>query len=140
MRFFDLSRVSGSVVSKMSLLFVLGLAACGGDDNGGGSGGTGPEPEPEDDAAMLAISNQTDIAIESVKLRLCGIGGSWGSNILGNDPISGGETQSMEVPIGCYDVSVYSDPALDLAAYKANVIFIAGATKTLNLPGWPASE
>ena len=136
MRFFNSARVS---VPTLSLLFVLGLAACGSDDKGG-NGGTGPEPEPENDAAMLAVSNQTDIAIEAVKLRLCGIGGSWGSNILGADPISGGETQSMEVPIGCYDVSVYSDPALDLAAYKSNVIFIAGSTKTLNLPAWPASE
>jgi hypothetical protein len=118
-------------------VLALATAACGSD----GSGSTGPTeppppPPPANQPAMLKINNQTTDLVAAVKVRLCGIG-SFGANLIGNDPIEGGTSATMEVPVGCYDVGVWSTPEVGQDAYKTNVIFISGATKELNLPTWP---
>ena len=113
----------------------LATAACG-SDKGGSTGPSDPPPPPDDQPAMLRVTNQTSDAIEAVKVRLCGIG-SFGVNLIGNDPIAPGESQTMEVPVGCRDVGVWSAPELGKDAYKSGVIFMEGVTKQLNLPVWP---
>lgn len=114
-------------------VLALATAACGGDDNGS----TGPsEPPPAPESAILKINNQTTDLIAAVKIRLCGVG-SFGENLIGSNPIEGGTSATMEVPVGCYDVGVWSTPEVGQDAYKTNVIFMEGVTKELNLPYWP---
>ena len=114
-------------------VLALATAACG-SDKGGSTGPT--EPPPEEQPAMLKINNQTTDLIAAVKVRLCGVG-TFGANLIGNNPIEGGTSATMEVPAGCYDVGVWSTPEVGQDAYKTNVIFIEGVTKELNLPYWP---
>lgn len=116
-------------------VLALATAACG-SDKGGSTGPTEPPPPPPDQPAMLRINNQTTDLIAEVKVRLCGIG-SFGANLIGSNPIEGGTSATMEVPVGCYDVGVWSTPEVGQDAYKTNVIFIEGVTKELNLPYWP---
>lgn len=116
-------------------VLALATAACGSDDSGS-TGPSEPPPPPEEQAAMLKINNQTTDLIAAVKIRLCGVG-SFGANLIGNDPIEGGTSATMEVPVGCYDVGVWSTPEVGQDAYKTNVMFIEGVTKELNLPYWP---
>lgn len=116
-------------------VLALATAACG-SDKGGSTGPTDPPPPPEEQSAMLKINNQTTDLIAAVKVRLCGVG-SFGANLIGSDPIEGGTSATMEVPVGCYDVGVWSTPEVGQDAYKTNVIFIEGVTKELNLPYWP---
>lgn len=114
-------------------ILALATAACG-DDKGSATGPS--DPPPPDGPAMLRINNQTTDVIAEVKIRLCGVG-SFGANLIGSNPIEGGTSAEMEVPVGCYDVGVWSTPEVGQDAYKTNVLFIAGQTKTLNLPYWP---
>lgn len=116
-------------------VLALATAACGSDDSGS-TGPSEPPPPPEEQPAMLKINNQTTDLIAAVKIRLCGVG-SFGTNLIGNDPIEGGTSATMEVPVGCYDVGVWSTPEVGQDAYKTNVMFIEGVTKELNLPYWP---
>ena len=116
-------------------VLALATAACGSDE-GGSTGPTEPPPPPEEQPAMLKINNQTTDLIAAVKVRLCGVG-TFGTNLIGSNPIEGGTSATMEVPAGCYDVGVWSTPEVGQDAYKTNVIFIEGVTKELNLPYWP---
>ena len=116
-------------------VLALATAACGGDDSGS-TGPSDPPPPPEQGPAMLKINNQTTDDIAAVKIRLCSIG-SFGTNLIGSNPIEGGTSATIEVPSGCYDVGVWSTPEVGQDAYKSGVIFIDGVTKELNLPYWP---
>jgi hypothetical protein len=116
-------------------VLALATAACG-SDKGGSTGPSEPPPPPENQPAMLKINNQTTDLIAAVKIRLCGVG-SFGTNLIGSNPIEGGTSATMEVPVGCYDVGVWSTPEVGQDAYKTNVMFIEGVTKELNLPYWP---
>lgn len=114
----------------------LATAACGSDKGGSTGPSDPPPPPPPTGPALLRVSNQTSDAIEAVKVRLCGMG-SFGANLIGSDKIEPGESQTMQVPVGCRDVGVWSAPAVGKDAYKSGVIFIEGVTKQLNLPVWP---
>jgi hypothetical protein len=118
-------------------VLALATAACG-SDKGGSTGPSDPPPPPPPTStkATLRVNNQTTDIIAQVRIRLCSIG-DFGVNLIGTNSIQGGTSRDIEVPTGCYDVGVWSSPAVDKDAYKSGVIFVAGAVKQLNLPVWP---
>ena len=118
-----------------STLLTVGAAACGGGDGGS----TGPSPAPGGGGTVgtvtLVNSAQSGSAL-FVRRRACG-STSWGSDMLGSSILFGGEQQSWQIDVGCYDFRVTpSEVGLDYL-YFESVQLDAGETETLTITAFP---
>ena len=83
----------------------LFLGACGGDDNGGPSN---PTPQPSGDASFRMV-NGSSISAWYIYVRSCGAS-SWGVDRLGTEVLSPGESATLHLTAGCYDVHAVAGP------------------------------
>ena len=81
----------------------LFLAACGSDDN---SGPSNPTPEPGG-ATTFRMTNGSSISAWYIYVRSCGAS-SWGTDRLGSGVLSPGESATLQLSAGCYDVHAIS--------------------------------
>lgn len=79
----------------------LFLAACGSDDN---NGPANPEPSGQTTFRMV---NGSSISAWYVYVRSCGAS-SWGNDRLGSAVLSPGESATLGLAAGCYDVHAVS--------------------------------
>lgn len=81
----------------------LFLGACSSDDN---NGPTNPEPEPSGDTTFR-MTNGSSISAWYIYVRSCGAS-SWGIDRLGSGVLSPGESATLHLSSGCYDVHAIS--------------------------------
>ncbi len=93
---FNRSTLLASVVAT-----TLFLAACGSDDN---NGPTTPEPTGQTTFRMV---NGSSISAWYIYVRSCGAS-SWGQDRLGSSVLSPGESATLGLAAGCYDVHAVS--------------------------------
>jgi hypothetical protein len=79
----------------------LFLAACGSDDN---NGPANPEPSGQ---TTLRMTNGSSISAWYIYVRSCGAS-SWGTDRLGSAVLSPGESATLGLSAGCYDVHAIS--------------------------------
>ena len=79
----------------------LFLAACGGDDN---NGPANPEPSSQ---TTFRMTNGSSISAWYIYVRSCGAS-SWGTDRLGSAVLSPGESATLGLAAGCYDVHAVS--------------------------------
>ena len=77
------------------------LGACGGDDN---SGPATPEPSGQ---TTFRMTNGSTISAWYIYVRSCGAS-SWGNDRLGSAVLSPGESATLGLSAGCYDVHAVS--------------------------------
>lgn len=80
----------------------LVLAACGDDNNGPSN----PTPEPTGNTTFR-MRNSSTISAWYIYVRSCGVS-SWGTDRLGSAVLSPGESATLQLPAGCYDVHAVS--------------------------------
>ncbi len=90
----------------------LFLAACGSDDNGGPSN---PTPEPTGESTFRMV-NGSSISAWYIYVRSCGAS-SWGTDRLGSEVLSPGESATLHLSAGCYDVHAVSSSENSKEAY-----------------------
>jgi len=79
----------------------LFLGACGGDDN---NGPVTPEPSGQ---TTFRMTNGSSISAWYIYVRSCGAS-SWGNDRLGSAVLSPGESATLGLSAGCYDVHAVS--------------------------------
>jgi hypothetical protein len=90
----------------------LFLGACGGDDNGSP---TNPTPEPSGSTSFRMVNGST-ISAWYIYVRSCGAS-SWGIDRLGSEVLSPGESATLHLSGGCYDVHAVAGPEDGKEAY-----------------------
>jgi hypothetical protein len=80
----------------------LFLGACGGDDSNNGP--TTPEPSGQ---TTFRMTNGSSISAWYIYVRSCGAS-SWGTDRLGSAVLSPGESATLGLAAGCYDVHAVS--------------------------------
>jgi hypothetical protein len=108
-----------------ALAFATTAAACGGDE------ATAPSPS----ASSIRINNQTNASAFYIYIKACSAS-AWGSDRLGADILSAGESESFPVPAGCYDVLAKSDPDLHKQNSWSGVTVHSGSAEELALTEW----
>jgi len=88
----------------------LFLAACGSDDN---NGPTTPEPSGQ---TTFRMTNGSTISAWYIYVRSCGAS-SWGTDRLGSAVLSPGESATLGLAAGCYDVHAVSSQEDSKEAY-----------------------
>jgi len=106
-----------------ALAFATTAAACGGDK------ATAPS------ASAIRINNQTNASAFYIYIKACSAS-AWGSDRLGADILSAGESESFPVPAGCYDVLAKSNPDLNKQNSWSGVTVQSGSAKELALTEW----
>lgn len=83
----------------------LFLAACGSDDN---NGPANPDPDPiPAGQTTFRMVNGSSISAWYVYVRSCGAS-NWGPDRLGTEVLSPGESATLGLSAGCYDVHAIS--------------------------------
>ena len=99
----------------------LFLAACGSDDN---NGPANPEPSGQTTFRMV---NGSSISAWYVYVRSCGAS-SWGTDRLGSAVLSPGESATLGLSAGCYDVHAVSSMENFKEAYWMGQAFSGDVT------------
>ena len=79
------------------------LAACGG---GGDGGSTGPA---ETGRGKIRVSNASNVSAWYVYVKSC-TSTAWGADRLGAEVLSPGESATLNIDAGCYDLRAESSP------------------------------
>ena len=103
----------------------LFLAACGSDDN---NGPANPEPSGQTTFRMV---NGSSISAWYIYVRSCGAS-SWGTDRLGSSVLSPGESATLGLAAGCYDVHAVSSMENFKEAYWMGQTF-SGDVSTLTI-------
>ena len=114
----------------------LFLGACGGDDNDSPSN---PTPTPSGDTSLRMVNGST-ISAWYIYVRSCGAS-SWGADRLGTEVLSPGESATLHLSAGCYDVHALSGPDENQEAYWMGQTMSADLTTlTIADSNWYAQQ
>ena len=108
----------------LALGAALALAACSSDSNG-----------PGETETTLTLLNATETSAWYIFVRACGTA-TWSDDLLGADVLSPGEEDTFEVPAGCHDVRMETDPDLDGFAQWDGITFQANQDEVRTLNTW----
>ena len=118
-------------ISAAALVAVL--AACG-----GGSDSTGPSDPPApppSTTTKLRMTNSSSLSAWYVYVRSCGAT-SWGADRLGSNVLSPGESASLNLQAGCYDVRAETSAANNKQAIFMGLQISSGETEQVTITAW----
>jgi hypothetical protein len=104
----------------------LFLGACGSDDNNGPSN---PTPEPTGNTTFR-MTNGSSISAWYIYVRSCGAN-SWGIDRLGSEVLSPGESATLHLSAGCYDVRADAGPEYKEAYWMGHSV--SGDATTISI-------
>ena len=106
------------------------LAACGGGDGGGDA--TGPAATGR---GALRLTNSSGISAWYVYVKSCSAT-TWGADRMGDGVLSSGESATLNLDAGCYDLRAESSPSNNKRFEQLGVQIADDQTKQVTITSW----
>lgn len=121
-----LSRCARLSAAALMVALLPALAACGGDDDG---------PSAPSGTGTLRLSNASEVSAWYVYVKACNAS-AWGADRLGTSVLSHGESATLSLESGCYDLRALSDPDDDKSFERRALTVAASGTTQVQITDW----